>query len=63
MFKPSACLTNWDAQDVLAHSQLASKQGKVGIQQESTAEGEEEAEYGNEKEIQEYCIADKRVKK
>lgn len=27
MLKSSACLTHWGAQDVLAHSQLASKQG------------------------------------
>ena len=62
MFKPLACLTHWGAQDVLAYSQLASKQGEVGIKQESTAEGEREAEYGNE-EIQEYCISSKRMEK
>lgn len=63
MFKPSACLMHWGTRDVLAHSQLASKQGKVGIKQESTAEGEREAEYGNEEEIQEYHISARRVEK
>jgi len=63
MFKPSACLTHWVAQDVLVHSQMASKQGEVGIKQQSTVEGEREAEYGNKEEIQEYCIPAKRVEK
>lgn len=59
MLKPSSCVTHWDTQDVLDSSQIAPKQREVMVKQESTTEGEREAQHGNEEILKYYIFAKK----